>query len=355
MSIFETSTYELYSGRPRSTVPSLPEVTESVQLCVSDWGLGLAYLALQVRDNDNKRAVVRAIASGVAIIFEEQGNILGAPNLPGKFNGLVDFASAEPSDADSDPVCPDVGFEDSVEVKRSELVGVAAAEVEELAAVFAMYVQTAGKKPNDKNISAFDTKRLRAVKSVCKELLIFGHSSDLLSLQTLDKVASCLNAYAHYRARLVSSIASRIDRPYGGPPHAFKMLFILLTDTGLGALKTIKIATARWGWLRADFPELKPELEAAQSGVMLIRQIVPPDRSFCKSIYGDAFVPVNPQDISNVFGVCKYALRQVIPTYDTYLGGLVTESQKAYIDSKLANIEERRGLEHIAPPSELGD
>lgn len=349
MSIFEERVHELYSGRPRSTVPVLPEITENVQLVSSDWGLGLAYLALQVRDSDNKKTIVRAIASAVSIIFEEPGNILGAPNLPVKFVGLVDAAQSFDPDVDPDARVTDVGFENAVDVKTSELVQLATTEVEELAALFSMYVHTAGKKPNDKNISAFDTKRLNAVKSVCTDLTIFGHSSDLLSLSVLQKVASSLNAYANYRARLISSLASRIDRPYGGPPHAFKMFFVLLVDTGIGPLKAIKQATARWTWIRTDFTELAPDLNAAQAGVMTIRQISPPDRSFCKTIYGDAFVPVNPQDIQNAFGVCKYALKQINPTFESYNGGTITADQQKYIDTKLSSIEERRGTEHLHP------
>jgi hypothetical protein len=137
------------------------------------------------------------------------------------------------------------------------------------------------------------------------------------------------------RAVLTAGVVQRLNNNLMGASLAFASTFLLLVDFGMSALRIIKEAVIKHPWIRTDFPELKPELEAANHAQQLLRRVPGIERSFLKAIHGNAFVPVNYNQIDNLLGVCKEVLKRSTPSYENYSGGRITASQAAKVNNRL--------------------
>jgi hypothetical protein len=225
-------------------------------------------------------------------------------------------------------------FRDAEEVTIGELLDLMQADSDELGAYFGVLFLSGNKRVNAKNRTAFNEKRKdSATASIIGDAKIFVSDSMYLSDEVLKKVYASFLSYSPVRANMTAKLVAKIDRPFMGPPLAFINMFLLLVDSGMSALRIIKEAVIKHPWIRSDFPELRPELSAANQAQMILRRAPPQERSFLKAIHGNAFVPVNYADINNLTGVCKEVLKRTTPSYANYDGGKVTEAQLAKINA----------------------
>jgi len=132
---------------------------------------------------------------------------------------------------------------------------------------------------------------------------------------------------------MTERVVTKLNKPHMGPALAFVNMFLLLVDSGMSALRIIKEAVVKHQWIRTDFPELKPELQAANDGQKIIKTAPASHRPFLKAIHGNQFVPVMYSELDNVLGVCKEILKRTTPSYQNYDGGKITEAQLAKINT----------------------
>jgi hypothetical protein len=96
----------------------------------------------------------------------------------------------------------------------------------------------------------------------------------------------------------------------------------------------------RYPWARAAFPELRPQIEAANTAFKLISTANESFRPFLKAIHGNHFVPVSFSQIDNLVGVCRRIEMHTNPTFKNYAGGSITESQEDIIARHLETTDE---------------
>lgn len=309
-----------------------------------------AFYINQVIKGTDKPTIVRAIGCAVMAIFGDQGNIFRAATPPEVLTGLNTLV--DPAVAGDTYVTTNFYREEPV--TKNEILQLAAAENEELSAVVAMYCWTAGKTPTQRNLSAYDARRLTAVSARClNSPVIFGQSSSALSLRTLTKASSSLTAEGGLRTPLFEEISNRtvIAGNMKGGSLAFMAFFGMLRDVGLGAIKVIDQGYERYPWAIIEFPELIPEIDRAMQAKSQILSFSEPQRSFCKVIHGDLFTPVAPRSIANAFGVYKQLLSMEFTTYTNYGGGTVTPKQMAVIQAKMGQAVAAPGFQPVAAPS----
>lgn len=320
---------ELNEQRLRKNIPALP-VVETEQQVVSGGGIEtLAYLALQVAKSRDKMVIVRAIASASAWLMKDLSNFTGAKNRPVPLTGL-DPAQDESTDPST---VLRTNFEDAEDVTVEELLAVMGADADELGAYFGVLYLAGNKKVDSQNRTAFNERRAKsATASSIDPPVIFVPESDFLADDVLSRVYASFLSCAPMRANMTAKVVEHLDRTWMGPAQSFVNMFLLLVDNGMSALRIIKEAVLKNRWILNEFPELKPELAAANEAQNIIRRAPGKQRSFLKAIHGSAFVPVNYAQIDNLLGVCKEVLKRVTPSYQNYGGGRVTEAQLARIN-----------------------
>jgi hypothetical protein len=321
---------ELNPQRLKKEIPALPVVPQDLMV-VRGQGLEvLAFLMLQIQKTPDKKVIIRAIASACSCLLDDATNFTGGKTNAVLLTGL-DIAA---DDKTSRETVLRTNFADAEDVTVGELLDVMEADADEIGAYFGVLFLAGNKRINSKNRTAFNEKRkASATASIIGEPVIFVNDSIYLADKVLENVYAAFLSCSPMRAIMTSKIVRNIDRPYMGPALAFISMFMLLVDSGMSALKIIKEAVIKHPWIRTDFPELRPELYAANQGQLALRQAPATDRSFLKAIHGNAFVPVNYSDITNLLGVCKEVLKRTTPTYANYDGGKITPVQRAKIEA----------------------
>lgn len=319
---------ELNEDRLKKNIPKMPIIEGEYQVVNGGGVETLAYLVLQVTKSRDKTVIMRAIASATAWLLKDLTNFTGASNKAVPLTGL-DIANDEEIDENTLLV---TNFADAEPASIKELLAVMAADPDELGAYFGILYMAGNKKVDTQNRSAFNERRAASANASSIDApVIFVPESEYLADDVLKRVYAAFLSCANMRAHMTSKVVAHLERSWMGPAQSFIAMFLLLIDNGMSALRIIKEAVLKNQWIRSEFPELKPELAAANEAQMILRRAPGSHRSFLKAIHGNAFVPVNYSQIDNLLGVCKEILKRVTPSYQNYGGGRVTESQLARI------------------------
>jgi hypothetical protein len=333
--MWEEPTTSLYEGRPRLSVPDLPAVGDNIQVVTSrkeHQKFALAYLAVVVRETDDKMVVMRALASAVSILFGDASNFTGSPLRPVVLEGLDIFTD----DAASDTAHITSNFEGAPDLALADVDPYADCDIDELGAFFGNMFHAGTKKLTPQNATSFNDKRLNTVLSTTLvPLKIFVPGSTFLDERILNKVYASFTSMAALRCQMIYKTSLKMGSIRYGPSVAFTAFFMLLTDSGLGTLRVIKEASLKCGWLREDFPELRPELEAADRAQQALRSIDAPFRPFAKAVFGSAWVPLPQSEASNLLGVSRSIMSHFVPSYKNFGGGYTTPRQDAIIADRL--------------------
>lgn len=320
---------ELNDQRLKKNIPALPVIESEVQVVTGGGIETIAYLALQVIKSRDKMLTIRAIASASAWLLGDKSNFTGAKTKPVHITGL-EVAAAEDANPDSSLI---TNFEDAEDVTIGELLAVMEADADEIGAYFGVLYLAGNKKVDASNRTAFNERRAKSANaSSIDPPVIFVPESEFLTNEVLTRVYASFLSCSNLRAHMTSKVVDHLDKSYMGPAQSFINMFLLLIDNGMSALRIIKEAVLKNQWIRSEFPELKPELAAANEAQNILKRAPGKQRSFLKAIHGSSFVPVNYSQIDNLLGVCKEVLKRVTPSYQNYGGGRVTEAQLAKIN-----------------------
>jgi len=321
----------------KKVIPPLPEVTRAVPLVYGQGAGVLSYLALQVLKSEDKFVVMRAIASATITLFGVTRNITGSSTAPIQLTGLESVLD----DAADGATQLTTNFEDEEPVTKDDVLRILDIDTDELGAWFGVLYMAGNKRITDKNRAAFNKNRKSAATAaVVGEAKIFVLDSPFLTDHILQKVYASFLAYGPLRAHMISNSVRMIDNSLMGPVLSFASMFLLMSDFGFGALRIIKEAVIKHPWIRTDFPELQPELHAANEAQQAIKRGAAVDRTFLKAIHGNHFVPVNYNQIVNLTGVCRAVLVRTTPSYKNYGGGKITDKQAARINERLGSVAE---------------
>jgi hypothetical protein len=332
VTMWEDTSVELNDQRIRQNIPDLPRIDVQTEVYYSGGIESLSYFALQILKSNDKLVIIRALASATAILTNQRVNFTGSSAPPVIITGLERDAWSQAQDSD----LLNTNFTDAEDVRVSELLDMMEADVDELGAYFGLLYLAGNKPVTNKNRTAFNERRQSAaLASIISDPRIFVADSVFLSDTVLKKVYASFLSYLPLRSHMISSVVQLIGRPFMGSGLAFMNMFLLLADFGMGALRIIKEAVLKHPWIRTDFPELKPELEAVNKAQQIIRRVPGEERSFLKAIHGNNFVPVNYAQIDNLTGVCREVLKRTTPSYASYGGGKITADQMARIVARL--------------------
>lgn len=332
LSMWDDTTVELNETRLRMDIPQLPKVDMPISVYYGGGQEALAYFAYQIVKSKDKLVIMRALASATSILLNMRVNFTGSSKAAVELTGLTaeDMSQAE----GEAPLV--TNFEDAEDVTTDELLALLETDVDELGAYFGVLYFAGNKLVTSKNRTAFNERRQNAaLASVIGEPRIFVADSIFLADDVLKKVYASFISYQPMKAHMTSKVVQTIGRSWMGSALSFMNMFLLLVDTGMGALRIIKEAVLKHRWILTEFPELKPELEAANKAQQTLRRVSGEERSFLKAIHGSNFVPVNYSQIDNLTGVCREILKRTVPSYASYEGGKVTEEQALKIAAKL--------------------
>lgn len=330
---WEDATVEFSGSSLRTTIPPEPRIGNALQV-VRGGHETLALMAYQVAKTEDKKVILRAIASALSCIFEDNTNFTGATSTAVPLTGLAALAGDVAPSEDS---LMHTNFEDQEAVTAGEMNYLIDADIDELGAYFGMLFMAGTKRLTPQNRTAFNELRVENVRSrIIGDPRIFIPNSIFLDDKVLQRVYATFTSQSSYRYFLVSRAAAKMGTVSSGARSAFASTFMLLSDSGMGALRIIKEATLKYPWIRTDFPELIPELGAASMAQQRVRQAEPAMRPFVKAIWASDFVPMSYQQTSNLLGVCKRVLEQSNPSYVRYNGGKILPHQEAYIRKKLS-------------------
>jgi hypothetical protein len=330
VNFWDDATIDLNDQRLKKNIPKLPTIKSEFQVVKGKGVEALAYLILQIVKTQDKLVVVRAMASACSTLFNDSTNYTGAKSNAYDLTGL---------EVAGDPTTPPetvlkTNFEDAEDVTAGELLQMMLADGDEMGAYLGVLFVAGNKRVTAQNRTAFNERRqASATASIIGEPVIFISDSTMLRDDVLIKVYAAFLSCSSLRVHMTSKIVSKLGDAYMGPALAFTSMFLLLVDSGMSALRIIKEAVIKHPWIRSDFPELKPELAAANQAQNIIKRAPGNERSFLKAIHGNAFVPVNYSEIDNLTGVCKEILKRTTPSYQNYGGGKVSTAQLAVINA----------------------
>jgi len=326
--IWEGATVSVSGRSVTRNIPALPVIANRMTAYVGAAEI-VAVTMAQLQTTTDKTVVVELVASCVASVLKVTTRT---------FADAFDVVPATGFDyLDTDENKPDEPIVTNIAgispMKRSDLGDLPAADTSELGALVGIYLYAIGKKPTEENITAFGARRRNAALStVIGEPVVFVDNSPHLTLKVMRKVHGSFAAYAAHRARLINAVAiASAEHVSGGAVSLFQM-FGLLNDQGMAGLNMVREALMKWEWIRTEFPELRPEVEAANAGFKLIRAAPPATRPFLKVIHGDRFVPTHYQDIKRLMGMAKYLLLEAHDTLSNFSGGAMPEEWREKVD-----------------------
>lgn len=337
--IWEEETTDLYQGRPRSTVPEMPNVGDLIQVVTipaDKAKIALIYLALVVVKADNKMVTIRAIASAVSILFGDTTNFTGSPKRPDELTGL-DVIGRENISATQVLATNFEGAPDITVAQMEEYLG---CDPDELGGFFGNMFLAGTKRLTTQNATAFNEKRLNSIMAaIAVDPHIFIPGSPFLEERVLNRVYAAFTSLAGIRAQLIRRVALKMGTIRYGPVVTFTAIFMLLIDSGMGTLKVIKECSIKAQWVREIFPEIKPELEAADQAQQTLRAVEAPLRPYIKAIFGSQFVPVSQAQVGNLLGISLKVMSHYVETYRNFRGGFTTPQQDHIIAVRLGRIE----------------
>lgn len=330
---WQDETIEINGTSLRRDVPPMPQITMPLQTVRGGKG-AMIYLAYQVVHSREKLVIVRAIASAIACIFQDSVNYTGSQSDCIPLTGVDDLD--DDASNDSTKVLA-TNFDDASPVTVAEIDALVDADIDELAAYFGVLCMSSVKRVTPENRTAFNEKRANAVRAQSLEdPKIFVNNSLFLTDSVLNKVYASFNSMQAPRAHLMALSASKMGKITMGPPTAFAVMFMLLVDSGMGALRIVKEAVLKYPFIMSEFPELKPELALANKAQSVIRKAQSAHRPFLKAIYGSSFVPMPYQETNNLVGICKKCLLETTPSFRNYGGGTITADQEDRLNTLMA-------------------
>jgi hypothetical protein len=330
INFWDDPTIEMNDQRLKKDIPALPKIDADHQV-VSGRGVEtLAYLVLQIMKSTDKLVIMRALASACSCLLGDSSNFTGAKSRPVQLTGLE---QAQDDQVPEETILV-TNFEDAEPVTIAELLEMMTADSDEIGAYLGVLFLAGNKKVTAQNRTAFNERRqASATASIIGVAKIFVTDSPYLRDEILSNVYASFLSCAPLRVHMTAKVVSHLGTTHMGPALAFTSIFLLLVDNGMSALRIIKEAVIKHPWIRSEFPELKPELAAANEAQNIIKRATGAERSFLKAIHGNSFVPVNYSDIDNLTGVCKEVLKRTTPSYQNYGGGKVSNNQLAVINN----------------------
>lgn len=332
MDMWDDVTTDLNENRHKKDVPALPARVPDGQVVFGAGIETVCYLVLQVIKTPDREVVMRAIASICIMLLDDKSNFLGARSKPVELTGL-DVITHDNVDTS---LILNTNFADAEPVTVGELIDMMSVDNDEIGSYVGWMFYASQKQLTDLNMAAFNQKRQSAATATLMvDPKIFVNDSPYLDRDMAKKMYASFLSCSPWRAHMVSRVVTHLGDPLMGPALAFATQFMLLVDNGMSALKIIKETVMRHPWVRTSFPELQPDLQAANQAQTIIKRAPSQDRSFLKAIHGNNFVPVSYSQIDNLTGVCKEILKRTIPSYQNYGGGKITEAQLAKINEHL--------------------
>nr|AWY11039.1 hypothetical protein [Sclerotinia sclerotiorum negative-stranded RNA virus 6] len=318
----------------KKSIPDLPKVVGDFQVVNGGDLSTLAYLILQIVKSSDKVVIIRAIASAVGWILNDSINYTGSDTAPEAITGLEHVFADDKKN--SPEVLVKTNFADEEPVSYGEIWTLLNADDDEMGSFIGLLFLAGVKQITAQNRTAFNEKRAKSVASTLTSApLIFVPNSIYLSDRTLKAVYATFTSCGAIRANMLSLLIAKMSPAHMGKARSMYSMILLLVDSGMSGLKIIKEATIKYRWIVTSFPELAPELEAANKAFQVIGAAPASTRPFLKAIHGSEFVPVAYAEINNLVGVCKEVLTRTTPSYMNYHGGEANAHQKQIIDSYL--------------------
>jgi len=332
MDLWSGDTTELTRRVTAGRIPPIPKVILDLQVTTSNSDGILAYMVLQMIKSTDKQVVLRALASATAHILNDRTNMTGSPLPPITLDGLAKIVD--------DDISPETvittNFEDAEDVTKSEILALAEADVDELGAFFGLMFIAGNKRITADNRAAFNEKRQSAATAgVIGDPLIFFDNSPYLEDALMQKMNAVFTSLGDIRSNLTANVVKHLPNCRMGAAQAFANMFNLLADFGMGGLRSIRIVLGKYAWVRAAFPELHPEMKAANAAFQLLLTAPADLRPFVKAIHGNQFIPVGFSQIENLVGVCKKVESYTNATFANYRGGKITEQQEAIVVARM--------------------
>lgn len=190
------------------------------------------------------------------------------------------------------------------------------------------------KQPTAENLSAFMGRRaaLATLGFMSDNPVVFTENSDYLTLPILTKIHKAASFHMLSRELTMRALATNISLMDDGNQYVFACFLMLLENSGMNSLNIIRKVLMQYPTLIQFLPHLNAEFQAADAGISKVMALPNAERSFCKSIYGSKFVPVQYSDIKRLLGICVYIGQKAEPNLANFKGGQLAEMDKDIID-----------------------
>lgn len=217
-----------------------------------------------------------------------------------------------------------------LDIPGDELLFAVETESVELAAYAGVLAFAIGKQPDANNLEAFNQKRRNAVTSslVSTNLRIFIDDSPYLSIDILGKVHRAFNLIIKDRALVMSAIVDNDDALVSGTERMFYTIFRLSAGASLNPLLIITRFARKYPTFYRHFADLETEYHAAAHALARFYDVPGKRRLYLKVIFGNAYVPVDRNDINSLLGVAVFTLQQSEPTLANYNGGVLSVTHR---------------------------
>ncbi|WGM49903.1 MAG: hypothetical protein, partial [Trichoderma harzianum negative-stranded virus 2] len=149
-------------------------------------------------------------------------------------------------------------------------------------------------------------------------------NSPYLSLEVLGKVHRAFNLNIKDRALVMGAIVDNDDQLVSGTSRMFYNIFRLSAGASLNPLLIITKFARKYPQFYAHFRDLETEYHAAASALARFYDVHEKRRLYLKVIFGNAYVPVDRNDINSLLGVAVFTLQQSETSLENYRGGVLS-------------------------------
>jgi hypothetical protein len=272
--------------------------------------VAMAYLALQIKKSSDKKVILCALGSLLAMVIDTpKVNVInGKDPIPVELTG---FEGPTSDDNVPDTTVITTNFADAAPVTKGELIMTSIGDKDEFGSLVGYLFYCANKQLQDNNRDAFYKNRFGALTAgLIESPVLFSEdgTTGFIDDQLIKKMNKVLVWMSRPRAYMTLQAVQSLKNVTMGPHAAFANIFFLLEDFGLGQLRIVKLAIRRFDWIPEVFPEYRNEILAADRAQQRVRDLPMEQRAFAKAIWGNQFVPHKKDDFPNLVKLCKHAL-----------------------------------------------
>lgn len=219
---------------------------------------------------------------------------------------------------------------EDLELSADNLLPALIVDSVELAAYAGVLAFAIGKQPDADNIEAFNTKRRNAIRAalVSGNLRVFVDNSPYLSLEVLLKVHRAFNLNIKDRALVMGAIVDNDDPLVSGTSRMFYNIFRLSAGASLNPLLIITRFARKYPQFYTQFRDLETDYHAAAAALARFYDVNEKRRLYLKVIFGNAYVPVDRNDVNALLGVAVFTLQQSEVTLENYKGGTLSVAHR---------------------------